>query len=60
MSAGIQSIEEDASWACPDGRRSIRCYGRCIAAMQILLPASTRGDTNNNQMKGNRMEAKRA
>jgi hypothetical protein len=60
MSAGIQSIEEDASWACPDDRRSIRCYGRCIAAMQILLRASTRGDTNNNQMKGNRMEAKRA
>jgi len=60
MSAGIQSIEEDASWACPDGRGSIRCYGRCIAAMQILLPSSTHGRTNNNQMKRNRMEAKRA
>jgi len=60
MSAGIQSIEEEASWACPDNRRSIRCYGRRIAAMQILLPSSTRGHTNNNQMKGNRMEAKRA
>jgi hypothetical protein len=60
MSADIQSMEEDASWACPDDRRSIRCYGCCIAAMQILLPASTRSHTNNNQMKGNRMEAKRA